>query len=351
MFTVTCDAAMLAGSNCSCASTCVKRPVQCEKPMWLTRNSRLVCALSTVYAPAGTGAGALASTATASGATAARMVVSRMVRMMDSSEFCGVREVVDRPCGNSTAADALANVAGMKKKPAAQPQEPALNAGAQESDDLAFGLPPAPEPGTVPGIDTPLDTTAQLSCLTAAGKRFVARYYARGNRPKIIRRAEAQAISGAGLGIVAVWESGFPTTVDYFARAQGNADGADAHQRATEIGQPRDTPIYFAVDYDADPAHAAGPILEYFRGIAAGLTAAAGGTARYTVGCYGSGIVCGAIQAAGLARFTWLAQSRGWRGYAGFTTWNIRQGPVSRLCALDVDGDEARHPFGEFRVV
>ena len=229
--------------------------------------------------------------------------------------------------------------------------EPVLNGGAADMEDVAFGPSAPPEPGSVAGVDTPLNAAPQLNCLVAAGKRFIARYYARGNRPKIIRRAEAQAISGAGLGIVAVWESGFPTTVDYFARAQGNADGADAHLRATEIGQPRDTPIYFAVDYDADPAHVAGPILEYFRGIAEGLAAAAGGAARYAVGCYGSGIVCTAIKAAGLARFTWLAQSRGWRGYAGFTQWNIRQGPVATLCNLDVDSDEGREPFGEFQVV
>lgn len=229
--------------------------------------------------------------------------------------------------------------------------EPALNGGTADAEDVAFAPPPAPEPGSIAGVDTPANAASQLTCLTAAGKRFIARYYARGNRPKIIRRDEARAISGAGLGIVAVWESGFPTTVDYFARAQGNADGADAHQRATEIGQPRDTPIYFAVDYDADPAHVAGPITEYFRGIAEGLAGAAGGTARYAVGCYGSGIVCAAMKGAGLASFTWLAQSRGWRGYADFTAWNIRQGPVAKLCALDVDGDEAREPFGEFQVV
>ena len=229
--------------------------------------------------------------------------------------------------------------------------EPALNGGAADTEDVAFGPPAVPEPGSVPGVDTPANAAPQLACLAAAGTRFVARYYARGNRPKIIRRAEAQAISAAGLGLVAVWESGFPTTVDYFARAQGEADGADAHQRATEIGQPRDTPIYFAVDYDADPAHVAGPILEYFRGIAAGLAGAAGGTARYLVGCNGSGIVCAAIKAAGLASFTWLAQSRGWRGYADFTAWNLRQGPVAKLCTLDVDGDEGREPFGEFQVV
>jgi len=223
--------------------------------------------------------------------------------------------------------------------------------GPLESGATDFGLPAAPVPGGIPGVDTPENAAAQLACITAAGMRFIARYYARGNRPKIIRRPEAQAISGAGVGIVAVWESGYPTTVDYFARTQGNADGADAHARAAEIGQPRDTPIYFAVDYDADPAHIAGPILEYFRGVAEGLAAAAGGAARYLVGCYGSGFVCTAVRAAGLARFTWLAQSTGWRGYANFADWNIRQGRVTQLCGLDVDLDEGREPFGEFQVV
>jgi len=195
-----------------------------------------------------------------------------------------------------------------------------------------------------------VDCTAQLGCLAAHGNRFIARYYARGDRPKILRLAEAQAIGAAGLSIVAVWESGFPTSTAYFARAQGDADGADAHQRATEIGQPRDTPIYFAVDYDASVADIAGPVREYFIGVAEGLAAAPGGQPRYQVGCYGSGAVCAAIKAAGLARFTWLAQSRGWRGYASCTDWNIRQGPVTQLCGVEVDPDEGREPFGAFQV-
>jgi len=211
---------------------------------------------------------------------------------------------------------------------------------------------PAPVPVGVlsPGLDLSVNSTEQVACFAAAGKQFVSRYYSRGKKPKIIRRAEALAITQAQMNIVAVWEDGSPTNAGYFSRAKGVADGTEAHRRATEIGQPTNTPIYFAVDYDASVADVRGAVSEYFRGVAEGLGAAGSGAFRYLVGGYGSGAVCEWLLTHGLATFTWLAQSSGWRGFGAFKNWNIKQGATKSLCTLDVDLDSAVAQYGGFRV-
>jgi hypothetical protein len=200
------------------------------------------------------------------------------------------------------------------------------------------------------GIDASVNTASQVACIAAAGKKFIARYYARGNKPKILRRAEALAISQGAMKIVAVWEDGYPTGPAYFTRPQGVSDALEAHARADEIRQPHNTAIYFAIDYDASAADVAGPIREYFRGVAEGLASAGSGAAWYYVGVYGSGAVCESILAAGLARYSWLAQSTGWRGYYTFMVWNIKQYAQTTLCTINVDPDDAKAGYGEFQV-
>src|SRR4029077_9208653 len=92
--------------------------------------------------------------------------------------------------------------------------------------------------------------------------------------------------------------------------ASGYRDAIAAHKQASAIGQPARSGIYFAVDFNVDAA-AMSLVDQYFRGITAGLAAAGGGSAKYKVGVYGSGAVCGAIRGAGFAPFYWVVKSDG----------------------------------------
>jgi len=186
--------------------------------------------------------------------------------------------------------------------------------------------------------------------IKAQGYDFVARYYAQSGA-KRLTAGEAQALSAAGLRIVAVWESGTPTATDYFSHARGVDDGTSAYHAAMLLGQPAGSSIYFAVDYDASMAAIAGAVADYFRGVADGFVAIAGSqAAAYAIGAYGSGATCSWLLGHALARYAWLAQSTGWTGYQGFSNWNIKQGGETNILGIAIDPDDATDDFGGFSV-
>jgi len=94
------------------------------------------------------------------------------------------------------------------------------------------------------------------------------------------------------MNIVAVWEDGSPTSNQYFSRNEGVDDGTSAYNMASKNGQPADTPIYFAVDYDATDADISGCINDYFLGIKEGFDTIGAGAPVHSIGVYGSGAVC-----------------------------------------------------------
>ena len=198
---------------------------------------------------------------------------------------------------------------------------------------------------TINGIDSSSACTQEaLDCLVSKGIQFVGRYYSRTTQipGKKLTLAEAQLISAAGLSIVTVYEDG-PTSYAYFSAARGTADGAGAIQQAAAIGQPSMSPIYFTVDYDAQPGEISGNILAYFQALAAALQN------QYAVGVYGSGAVCTAMLQSGFATIAWLAQSTGWSGYSTFNNWAIKQGAEQSVCGLNSDLDVAR-TYGGFTI-
>jgi hypothetical protein len=199
------------------------------------------------------------------------------------------------------------------------------------------------------GIDTSVSCLNAVEALKNAGVDFVARYYANKGK-KTLSKPEALAIGTAGMRIVAIWEDGFPTRASYFSYAKCVDDGTSAHHDALLVGQPVESAIYFAVDYDAAPAEIAGSIGDYFRGVRDGfLTITAGGTS-HSVGVYGSGATCSWLLARKLVTYTWLAQSSGFLGSAEFSTWNIKQGPTTMKCGIEVDTNEAVDDYGGFAV-
>lgn len=211
------------------------------------------------------------------------------------------------------------------------------------------------------GISTSMQTGADAPCLAGNGIIFVFRYYsATTTSPtKRLTLAEAQALVSAGIQIGAVYEDG-PTSVDYFSNARGVKDGGRAWTYAQQIGQPAGSAIYFAVDYNAPSADLAA-IASYYQGVQSGLDTASGGVSSYSIGVYGSGLVCQTIkQDQNLAKYSWMAEARLWYGTDTYAGWDVMQAPgVSPLCSLagptpgkeaDYEECQAAGDFGGFRV-
>jgi Domain of unknown function (DUF1906) len=197
------------------------------------------------------------------------------------------------------------------------------------------------------GLDASTNCSKLAKKIKAQGFDFVGRYYAhRGDKRLFL--SEAQALSGVGLKMVAVWEDA-PTKPDYFSRARGVDDGTTAYHSAMILGQPAGTSIYFAVDFDASADAIAGSVADYFKGVADGFVTIAGNQQpAYLVGVYGSGATCSWLLAHHLATYTWLAQSRGWSGFKEFDRWNIKQGEETKVLGIDVDTDMATDDYGGF---
>lgn len=166
-----------------------------------------------------------------------------------------------------------------------------------------------------------------------------------------LTRSEAEALTRSGLFIVSIWESPRlvegrellrPKASNYFAKSFGFQDGADAIAYARQIGQPSGTPIYFAVDFDAQDSDALN-IERYFSDIEACFRAEnALESAKHNVGVYGSGFVLQICRTAGLASYFWQCMSTGYKGNRDPIAFaNIRQELGGMFCGLDVDFDES----------
>lgn len=203
------------------------------------------------------------------------------------------------------------------------------------------------------GFDANRDLSPFANCLLQEGYNFVCRYYNINNPSKNLTYAEANFLSSVGLDIVAVWENGFPTSSSYFSEQKGIYDGTAAYQYASlTILQPKKTPIYFAVDYDASEVEIDGAITAYFTGISKAFKQLG---SDYTIGVYGSGLVCRKIKNEGVASHSWLAQSTGWRESRIYKDYNIKQLAEKVECiesgVLTGDPDESPNDNeGSFKV-
>ncbi|MFC0334690.1 glycoside hydrolase domain-containing protein [Paenibacillus sepulcri] len=202
------------------------------------------------------------------------------------------------------------------------------------------------------GVDTTVNCHSLAAAIKEAGYDFVCRYYNRNNPGKNVTRKEAEALSGAGLHLVAVWENGFPTSPGYFSYAAGKRDGCDAHRYARSIGQPANTPIYFTVDFDASQEELSGGVSRYMQGVIDAFREEAAAGTLYDIGIYGSGLTCRHMRDAfsGGIAYAWLAESRGWSGYASFSDWNIKQLAGAMVAGIPVDTNISSGRGGGFQV-
>jgi hypothetical protein len=180
------------------------------------------------------------------------------------------------------------------------------------------------------------------------GIRFVGRYYSATTQipGKRLTQSEAALLSKAGLWIVTAYEDD-PVNYAYFSAARGVSDAKAAIGYATAVGQPANTPIYFTVDYDPSAADVAGNITEYFSAVAETLAGS------YSMGVYGSGLVCASITGANLAKYSWLCGSTSFQG-SQYSEWSIKQGPVQTMTtdqqSVEFDTDVAQGDYGGFVV-
>ncbi len=195
-------------------------------------------------------------------------------------------------------------------------------------------------------IDTASNVFSHLGALKTAGVTSVGRYYCSGQSWKLLTAREAQAIRGAGMSVVAVYEDGAdPGT---FSGDSGSFAAQRALQCAQAVQQESGTAIYFAVGFDADEGAVDSRIAPYFQAVRAVFQ---GANSHFRIGVYGSGLACRKLLDADLCELAWLSQSTGYREHAAFKAsnrWAIAQGPTTKIGGLGVDPNETRGDFGAF---
>jgi hypothetical protein len=146
------------------------------------------------------------------------------------------------------------------------------------------------------------------SGLAADGYGFVARYLSREPNPKNISAGEIGPLHAAGLGVVLVFEENADDALGGYAA--GVSDAHAAASMAASAGQPSDRPIYFAVDFDAQPSQE-GTIDAYFDGVASVI-------GRDRTGAYGGYYLINRLFNGG--KITW-----GWQAFAwSYGNWDAR---------------------------
>jgi hypothetical protein len=225
-------------------------------------------------------------------------------------------------------------------------------------------------------VDADFDVTPYLGQLKSAGVKTVGRYYDRAygtgigescyhNKSKTLTKAELTAIERAGLSVYVVFQHCGAQCVNFDLQNRatadkGRKDAEGAVALARELGQPANTPIYFAIDFD--PAHDGGcalpadriwPSIEaYFDQVHEVLA-----HTHWQVGVYGAGATCARLKASGKAEYFWLSTSLGHRGSREFFNagqWHLFQNltEIKRSYAPDTFDTNVTNPslsyFGQW---
>lgn len=174
---------------------------------------------------------------------------------------------------------------------------------------------------------------------------MIVRYYALrkqggGLKEKILEKPEAEAIlsSGLSLAISYQYNNGAITT---FNAKRAKQDAIKCCQKADEIGQPKESAIYFGVDEGWNRQAEITKVTEYFQTIKDVVRENGN---RFQIGIYGSGLMCAAMEKRKLAKFFWIAGlSDGWPGRPDFVRtgkWNLYQNILEvPVGAVKVDTD------------
>ena len=160
-------------------------------------------------------------------------------------------------------------------------------------------------------------TAAQAKTLYDNGYRYIGRYLTgtyNGGKDKSISRAEAQRIFDAGLNFFPIYQTSARSN-SYFTEAQGIEDAYAAIEAATKLGVPRNTIIYFAVDFDCMDYQITSNIIPYFKAVHSVMSKGV-----YKTGIYGTRNACTRVSEKGYACSSFVGDmSTGFSGNLGYS--------------------------------
>jgi hypothetical protein len=194
-------------------------------------------------------------------------------------------------------------------------------------------------------------TQSFLDQMKGIGIGTIIRYYDHEDETlpgKTLRRGERDVIVTNGLKVGVVFQHRNNRFASFTA-LRGRQDAERSLVLAAENSQPRGSAIYFGVDGPWKAPDELANITAYFQEVNARLAGSG-----YRVGVYGSGLICNALLANGLAELCWLAAPTSWPDFSAWyqtKRWKLVQLPTTQCGGRSVDfnlanGSEAE--YGQF---
>jgi hypothetical protein len=193
--------------------------------------------------------------------------------------------------------------------------------------------------GGADAVDTSTPVNpAFLTEMRRIGVKVIIRYYDHEDETitgKTLRRKERDLIVGAGFQFMTVFQH-HNDQFGSFTPQRGRADGERSLTLAKENGEVPGATLFFGVDgpWGTKPSEIQA-IESYFRSIASRFD-----SSGYSVGIYGSGLVCSHLMSLKLASHCWLANAKGWPNYQPFALsggWTLAQFPPEKCAGRFVD--------------
>lgn len=152
---------------------------------------------------------------------------------------------------------------------------------------------------------------------------------------------EVGLICNAGLEIVSLYQPKGMNSSTHYSASQGKSDVIEALELARYLRQPKNTAIYFCVDFDPLESVVRSNILPYFDAVYQAIIDKEGNPEGYRMGVYGSGLVCSSVEKNKSSVYTMLANATAWQGSSSYTQWNIKQMLPISVGGIDVDPCES----------
>ena len=140
-------------------------------------------------------------------------------------------------------------------------------------------------------------TDSRVDALVGKGYSFVGRYidYLKGAHNDLTEK-EVGLICNAGLEIVSLYQPKGMNSSTHYSASQGKSDVIEALELARYLRQPKNTAIYFCVDFDPLESVVRSNILPYFDAVYQAIIDKEGNPEGYRMGVYGSGLVCSSVE-------------------------------------------------------
>lgn len=181
------------------------------------------------------------------------------------------------------------------------------------------------------------------------GYRYIGRYLTgtyNGGISKALTVEEANIIFDAGLNFFPIYQTS-ARSQEYFTEEQGEEDAYAAIEAASKLGIPKNTIIYFAVDFDAMDYQITSNVIPYFKNVHRVMS-----NSIYRTGIYGTRNACARVSEKGYACSSFVGDmSTGFSGNLGYSmpnNWAFDQfvtttiGSGSGRLEIDKDGFSGR---------